>query len=56
MAQISKPEQPRSQVHDVLDHQVLLSFNGDRDAELFDEWWQDEGFAAFSGWAAKLDD
>ena len=25
------------------EHQVLMNFNGDHDAQTFIEWWQDEG-------------
>ena len=37
----------------VADHEVLLSFNGDSQAEAFNEWWHSEGSFAFNKFLQK---
>lgn len=33
------------------EHEVLLSFISDDDAELFEDWWQAHGATSFEGYA-----
>lgn len=40
-------------VTDLPGHQVLLSFEGDEQAEAFVDWWTDTGILKFSVWTAK---
>ena len=35
-------------------HQVVLAFNADEDAELFEEWWQRDGLALYTQWVNGL--
>lgn len=45
------PELPKQYpATDVANHEVLLSFNGDRDALSFRDWWAEQGEAIFEGW------
>lgn len=37
------------------DHEVLLSFNGDDQAVLFSQWWNQKGLQAFTKWAKDKD-
>ena len=32
------------------EHEILLSFNNDDDAEKFADWWRGDGLYIFSGW------
>lgn len=40
----------------VAEHEVLMSFNGDDDAVLFAEWWDEKGTFAFNQWVQKRKD
>jgi hypothetical protein len=52
MTEIPFPEMPRQRTltETVPDHEVLLVFNGDSDAEQFRDWLQEDGWAAFGSW------
>ncbi len=39
--------------HNVADHDVLLSFDGDSQAVAFHEWWGVEGAVAFGDWLRR---
>jgi len=41
--------------HTVPEHEILLSFVSDSDAETFDKWWMLEGRAAFVKWANEME-
>lgn len=43
-------ELPRQLTIDVPEHQVVISFNDDSDADGFYEWWGIAGFEAFGEW------
>jgi len=45
------PSSERDMHVSIPEHEILLSFNGDEDAALFDEWWNLEGLDAFMKWA-----
>jgi len=49
--EIDAPDSPRDVHITIPEHQILLSFTNDEDAELFDEWWQTKGLALFLKWA-----
>lgn len=47
---MDEPEQ-RTGLHcPIGDHQVLLSFVNDADAQEFRDWWALEGWGAFKAW------
>jgi hypothetical protein len=35
------------------EHEYFLSFRADRDAQLFDAWWQNHGLEAWKKWSQK---
>lgn len=37
----------------VAEHEVLMAFHGDADAELFREWWRQCGSVEFQSWIKK---
>ena len=37
----------------VAEHERLLSFNGDDDAEWFDDWWYERGSKLFAAYVNK---
>jgi hypothetical protein len=37
------PDTPRQRTTSVAEHEVLLSFNDDSDAERFENWWRGHG-------------
>lgn len=39
----------------IYDHEIFLSFNDDRDAELFYEWWNGEGKLSFVEFVKTVD-
>jgi hypothetical protein len=47
------PEMPREVTYGVAEHEILLSFVNDTDAEAFDRWWHLEGKDAFLEFAKK---
>jgi hypothetical protein len=54
MPQVQRPDLPQQVTRDIGEHEVLIAFNGDDEAVMFEEWWQDEGgFEAFAAWAAE---
>lgn len=48
---MQKPEQCMFTERRTLDHEVVLEFNYDREAEAFDYWWNTEGWEAFRAYA-----
>jgi hypothetical protein len=54
MKRVSPPELLREFNVSVAEHQVLLSFVDDEDAELFDEWWHRDGLSLYSRWIDSL--
>lgn len=56
MAEVSRPELPRIRQHSIPEHEVVLAFEGDSDAVLFSDWWQDHGFSLFAEWARGIRD
>ena len=42
---------PKTITRDIHDHEVLLSFNDDSQAECFLDWWRDEGLDMFKSYA-----
>lgn len=50
MQTVEGPLQLNAVRHNIPDHQVLLAFNSDIDAEGFRYWWSVEGFDAFKKW------
>lgn len=51
MTLVDEPDQPSYIQHDIPEHQVLLSFNQDRHAEMFRVWWRETGWQQLKGWA-----
>ena len=47
------PDLSREITYSVAEHQILLEFNGDVDAEMFNDWWNTDGFKLFEKWATK---
>ena len=44
----------QSETHlSIPDHEVLLAFNGDEDALMFHDWWNEVGIGIFMQWADK---
>lgn len=41
---------PKTITRDLHDHEVLLAFNGDSQAEAFLDWWRDEGLQMFKNY------
>lgn len=52
------PDMPatRTEVRTVPDHEVLLVFSGDEDAEFFRTWLHEAGWGAFGRWLDSKDD
>ncbi|MCC7424807.1 MAG: hypothetical protein IT428_31435 [Planctomycetaceae bacterium] len=48
---VQQPDMPREIRRSIADHEVFLSFNGDDDAQLFYEWWNERGWEEFELWA-----
>lgn len=46
-------ESVRERTYSMAEHEILLAFNGDSDAALFDEWWNTAGEAAFLEWRSR---
>lgn len=46
-------ESVRERTYSIAEHEIMLAFNGDADAELFDEWWNVKGEQAFLAWRDK---
>jgi len=44
---------PNTITRDIHDHEVLLTFNGDSQAEAFLDWWRDEGLQLFKNYTDK---
>lgn len=53
---LDEPSEDRELTLSIPEHQVLLSFVNDSDAELFSEWWNTEGWKRFKVWASKRAD
>lgn len=53
MKQRIEPELPVHVSYTIPEHQVLLSFYRDTDAEMFFNWWKEEGLDIFAEWALK---
>ena len=45
-----KVEIRQERIIKMAEHEILLVFNDDWDARLFEEWWQPEGKASFERW------
>lgn len=50
---IEKPSELREMTASLAEHEVLLSFVDDVDAELFSEWWNATGFLLFKEYGEK---
>lgn len=50
---LDEPDMPESIRHDIPDHQVLLAFNSDDDADKFRDWWREAGWEMFKAWASS---
>lgn len=48
---IEPPDMDREFTTHVAEHEIYMSFNGDSDAALFEEWWNLKGLSAFQKWA-----
>jgi hypothetical protein len=53
--QIPFPDMPRqrTRTEQVPDHEILLAFRDDDNAEMFSHWLQGDGWAAFGHWVDK---
>lgn len=47
---------PRETQNSLGDHEVLLSFNLDSDAEWFEGWWKDEGEQKYAEYLQRVKD
>jgi len=47
------PDSPREIDRSIHEHEIFLSFVNDVDAEMFNDWWNTDGFKAFEKWATK---
>jgi hypothetical protein len=50
MDDVDLPDTITREIHD---HEVLLAFNGDTQAEAFLDWWGEEGLQAFKNFTDK---
>ena len=50
---IDPPDMPRELTTNVAEHEIMLSFVNDSDAEMFSDWWNSKGLEAFMKWAEK---
>lgn len=46
-------ESVRDRTYSIAEHEILLAFNGDADAAMFDEWWNAKGEQQFLAWREK---
>lgn len=54
--EIHEPDMPRQASLDIAEHEILLSFINDIDAEMFSDWWNTRGLDQFKKWAEKNGD
>jgi hypothetical protein len=57
--EMHKPDLNRDRILRTAPHEILLSFNADMDAAMFDLWWEKRGWKAFEEWEKsqrELDD
>lgn len=47
------PQITQEMVVRAAEHEIMLSFNDDEDAELFSDWWNRKGCTEFMKWASK---
>lgn len=52
-----RPEMPRTRTvtESVPDHEVLLVFNGDTEAERFSDWLDAGGWEAYAAWYQEME-
>jgi hypothetical protein len=43
----------RDITYDLAEHEVLLSFDNDKGAAAFDEWWESQGANVFGYWCER---
>lgn len=50
---MNEPKIKTEFTHEVAEHEILLSFNGDSDAVFFYEWWNAKGWELFRKWVER---
>jgi hypothetical protein len=50
---VDEPELKREIEREVHEHETFLSWVNDKDAVMFEAWWNTKGFKEFAKWAEK---
>ena len=55
MKELKPPRIAQVAEYEVKENEILMCFVNDKDAELFFEWWESEGFKDFKSWVWRND-